>query len=55
MTSYELLYKHPYEGKGNDPESPEFIVRIYPDKFEQWKKGTFNFNKMRLSKFNINF
>jgi hypothetical protein len=35
----ELLFRRPYSGKGGDPETPEFIIRVFPDEFKQWKKG----------------
>jgi len=36
-----LLYKHPYTGGGDlkSTETPEFIIRISPEDFEQWKKS----------------
>lgn len=33
----ELLYKRPYTGKGQEPETPEFIVLVLPSEFERWK------------------
>lgn len=38
----DLLYKHPYEGAGanHPPETPEFIIRVYPDELNEWKKST---------------
>lgn len=35
-----LIYKHPYSGGGDvkSTETPEFIVRIFPNEFEAWKK-----------------
>lgn len=33
----ELLYKRPYTGKGQESETPEFIVLVLPSEFERWK------------------
>lgn len=37
---WELLYRRPYQGKGVESESSEFIIRIDdPDRLDQWKKS----------------
>lgn len=33
----ELIYKRPYAGKGQEPESPEFIVIVHAEEFERYK------------------
>lgn len=40
--SWELLYKRPYTGKGKEPETPEFMVRIFPDEYKRWKASKFS-------------
>lgn len=35
----QLLYRRPYAGKGAEPETPEFIIRVFADEFKEWKKG----------------
>ena len=33
----ELLYKRAYAGKGQERETPEFMVRVNADAFKKWK------------------
>ncbi len=37
----ELLYRREYSGKGGEPETPEFMIRVFPDEYKQWKKGMY--------------
>lgn len=33
-----LLYRRKFHEVGNTEDSPEFIIRIYPEEFLEWKK-----------------
>jgi ribosome maturation protein Sdo1 len=33
----ELLFKRPYTGVGQEPETPEFVVLVLPEEFQLWK------------------
>jgi hypothetical protein len=40
--AWELLYKRNHEGKENENENREFIIRIADrNLLEKWKKGTY--------------
>ncbi len=46
---WELLYRRPYQGKGVESESAEFIIRIDdPPLLDEWKISKFSFFDVTL-------